>query len=342
VRAQPAAAVRLSFPLPAEIPVDERPTTPRAVPRSTRKRWQLRLHGHNRWLWSALGSLMVASVVVSALTFATESHTARGPHASSLEVASAPGHEVVGILAESARTAETTAAPMTLAELDAECRSYLARRTWAELERCADQLEPLAPKRAAELKTRATEELKAIPRLAAAEAALLAKDLRRAQAQLASVWSESVEYASIKRKYDLSEARAIAELASQLERVKAPDCKAYEALLAKERSTKPPRVTDEAARRATCAPVVCTGDAFAERGQDLFSSGHLAEALESYETAYGCRTVWQWAEKAFLIACRLPDPEKAKLYWKRLLPVRSRALEICLHNGITEAMLNAR
>ena len=33
------------------------------------------------------------------------------------------------------------------------------------------------------------------------------------------------------------------------------------------------------------------------------------------------------------------QPRKAKQYWKRLLPVRSRALKICLRNGITEAML---
>jgi serine/threonine protein kinase len=238
--------------------------------------------------------------------------------------------------------ADTAVSPTASGDLEAECQALEAERKWAELEQCADRLAPADPKRAAELKTRAVEETRSAPRIAAVEAALRDRNLRRARSELEQVWPESVEYAAIKRKYDAAAAQAVADLAVQLERVKDSDCEEYNAVLAKERATKPTQILDAAVRRIPCTPPPCLAQAYADKGQQQYAAGQLAAALASYESAYACRAAPQWSEKAFVIACNLKQPPKAKLHWRRLTPeMRARSVTICVRNGITDAVLNA-
>jgi serine/threonine protein kinase len=247
--------------------------------------------------------------------------------------------------------------------VDAECQKLQDERKWSELEQCADKLSPLDARRAAELRTRAVEEPKAAPRIAAFEAALRDGDLKRARAELDQVWPESVDYPKLQRDYDSAEAQAIAALAAELARAKDAGCQKYNALLAKALTAKPPRVAAEAARQTPCAPAAaptapsqpapspplppppppakCDVDALADRGQNQYAAGQYAAALASYEAAYACKPSPNWSEKAFVLACNLKNLAKAKLHWKRLPPaMKNRAVMICVRNGITEAKLN--
>jgi hypothetical protein len=149
---------------------------------------------------------------------------------------------------------EKTVPAVTVDDLEAECRGYQVDREWSELVQCADKLASLGSSRAAELKKHAVEEARSAPRIAGVTAALQAKNLIQAKAELDQVWTESVEYGALKRTYDTAEAQAIGELAAQLERVKGASCEAYHQLLAKERPLNPARVATEAAHRIPCAP----------------------------------------------------------------------------------------
>jgi hypothetical protein len=228
-------------------------------------------------------------------------------------------------------------------DLEAECQAFETDRKWGELEQCADKLKPLSPQRAAELKTRAAKEAKTAPRVAAVEEALRDRNLKRARAELEQVWTESVEYPALKRKLELAEDQAITDLALDLARVKDSGCEEYKSFLTKQRPLHPARVTAEAARRIPCVPAAkCDASALAERGRAQFAAGQLAPSLASYEAAYACKSSPNWSEKAFIIACNLQNLPRSKLHWKRLpLSMKTRALGVCVRNGITEAKLNA-
>ena len=239
--------------------------------------------------------------------------------------------------AESHRDAAPSAAA---GQLDTECRGYQAARQWPALEQCADRLQSLDPTRATELKTRAVEEARSAPHVLAAQAALRGKHLKQARAELDQVWAESIDYASLKRSYDGAESQEIDTLATQLDSVKDASCAAYNAMLATERATNPPRVIAEASRRARCVAPTCEADALVARGGQLFAASQLVESLASFESAYACRPKLAVLQKAFVVACNLRDLAKVKSYWKRLSPqLRSSALGVCVRNGIDEATL---
>ena len=239
--------------------------------------------------------------------------------------------------------AAEAARPMTAGDLEAECRKYSVDRKWDALAPCADKLKPLDPKRAAELRTRAVEEARSVPRIAGVEAALHDKNLKRAKAELDQVWAESVEYPKIKRTYEIAEVQATDDLAAQLDHVKSSSCEAYNQLLAKARAANPPRVTAEAARRIPCAaPPTCNADALSEKALEQYRVNQLAESLAFFEAAYTCKPSPSLLQRAFVIACNLRNVAKARSYWKRLsLAMRTQALSTCMRNDITETMLNA-
>jgi hypothetical protein len=233
--------------------------------------------------------------------------------------------------------------PLTADDLYAECRGYQVDRSWTELGECAGKLKALDPARGAELEDRAAREAEAAERIASVEAALRDRELLRASAGLAQVWAESVGYAAIKRAYDTAEAQAITALVTKLERAKTEDCKEYGALLARARTTKPPRVAAEAARRAICQPLPqCNSKALANQGRRQYDAGQLSYALASFEAAFDCFPWNEYAEKAFVISCNLKLLPKARQLWKAMtLASRARAVGVCVRNQITRAMLDA-
>jgi len=251
--------------------------------------------------------------------------------------------------------ASTTAAPSpgpTVSELEAMCRDHQSNRRWADLEQCAGKLMPLAPDRAAELNQRAVKETQSVPRITAVEAALRDKNLKRARIELDQVWPKSVDYPDLKHKYELAEAQAITDLARLLELVKDADCNEYNGLLVSERARKPALAIAEAARRTPCSPSLqpppsspplpkpCIAEAFAEVAQTQYAKGDLPASLVSYEAAYACRPVPQWAEMALMISCNLRNLAKAKLHWRRLpAKLRPRLIPTCVRNQITENQL---
>ena len=67
----------------------------------------------------------------------------------------------------------------------------------------------------------------------------------------------------------------------------------------------------------------------------------VAAGLASWEAAWACKQDPNYAEKAFIIACNLPNQAKAKTNWRRMTAaMKQRALMICVRNGISEEMLN--
>jgi hypothetical protein len=231
----------------------------------------------------------------------------------------------------------------TADQIEADCERHAAARNWEAVARCADELAPLADTRAAALKTRAAEEARSAPRIGDVEAALRDKNLKRAKAALDQIWAESVDYAKIKRAYEVAETQAITELVAQLARANSPGCTDYNQLLAKQRTVHPPRVTSEAARQAPCtSPATCDADALSSNALHQFAASQLAESLASFEAAYACRPTPALLQKAFVVACNLRSAAKARSYWKRLsAALRTPALGTCVRNGITEETLNA-
>jgi eukaryotic-like serine/threonine-protein kinase len=232
--------------------------------------------------------------------------------------------------------------------LELECRRYLSARTWADLDACADRLKAENPAAAKSLKDRAVLETTAAPRIEAFEAALKAKDLKKARSELDALSARVTSYAQLRQSYQQLEAAAIRDVAARLERVKGGDCKEYDQIVQKEKALQPPRVVAEATRQVPCMPSTapqptsCIPQVFAEQGQAYYAHGRYGAALASYEAAWTCKEDPQYAEKAFIMACNIPNITNAKLFWRRMPPMmKQRAVMICVRNNITEDVLNA-
>ena len=232
--------------------------------------------------------------------------------------------------------------------LELECLRHLSNRKWADLDGCAGRLMPEKPAVAKSLKERAALEAKAAPRIAAFEAALKAKALKKARSELDVISTRVIGYAKLRQSYEQAETAAISEVAALLERVKNGDCKEYDKIAQQEKVVQPPRVVAEATKQVQCTPSAppqpsqCITAIFSEQGKEHYAHGRLVAALASYEAAWTCGQDPQYAEKAFIIACNVPSLMKAKLFWKQLSPLmRQRAVMICVRNNITEDMLNA-
>ena len=235
-----------------------------------------------------------------------------------------------------------------------DCSGHLLTRHWQSLAQCADRLQPLDAARAAELRARATEELRSAPHSTAATAALHDHNLKQAKIELDQVWSGSVELAAVKRSYDLAEAKEIDALAGELEGLRDATCNAFHERLAAVRSKSPAHVLAEVTHRVHCAsaptpapqaspPPGCDADALATQGGRQFSAGQLAESLASYEAAYACQPAGTLLQKQLVVACNLHDESRARAAWNRLSePLRtSPILAICIRNGVSEATLSA-
>ncbi len=168
-----------------------------------------------------------------------------------------PGQMVADAESRTLRAGRTAAdVDPTVDRVVADCRRSQADRNWTALAQCAVQLQPLAPRLAAEFGTRAAEEVRSAPHVAAAQAALSDGALKQAKAEIDQVWSESVDDPELQRAYAAAEAQEIDALATQLDSVKDASCAAYKQLLAEYSTSDPPRVVEEATRRVSCAAAV--------------------------------------------------------------------------------------
>jgi eukaryotic-like serine/threonine-protein kinase len=266
------------------------------------------------------------------------------PSATAASADGTPAAATAAVATPATTTAGQTGGAPTADDLESECRGYQVDRKWSELRKCAEALMPLAPKSAEDFKRRAEGEAKAASHVAAADAALRDKILRRARDEIELVWTESVELPRLRSKYAAAETQVITELAASLEQAKTATCAEYEALLAKERVAQPTRVITEVTRRSTCtpAPQKCDADALAQKGKDEWAKRRYAASLESYDASLKCRPDANLARKAFGFACEAHAVAKAKVFWK-LLPAVSRneAKVECIRDGITEQQLNA-
>jgi serine/threonine protein kinase len=291
------------------------------------------------------------------------------------------GALVIGIVAMTRSSGDPGAAEETDGrKLEVECLHDQYNQEWAELATCADRLSELNADLAKDLKARAALELEAVPHLGAFEAALRDKNLKQAKAELDAL-ANVTRFSKLKRSYEEAEDTAIQDLTARLAAARSDDCQAHQQLVEQARADSPPRVTDEAVRLAPCTPTAaeqpaqaetqpaqaetqaaqptqpqsqpapqqakssptsCNNEALATKGQQLYSVGMFAAALATYEVAWACKQDPDYAVKAFILACHVPNVAKAKLFWRRVSPSRrSQAIGICLRNGITEAQLTA-
>ena len=241
--------------------------------------------------------------------------------------------------------AAQTEAPLSSDELESECKGFQVDHRWAELTQCATKLAAAAPQAAAAFQDRAARELETAPHVEAVGAALRDRDLRRANEELDRVWVDSLELPKLKAQYTAAETQVVNELAGRLGRAMSPTCTAYQELLTKERDAQPPSVITEATRSVPCAPVIrgsCNAKALAEQGRARHSAGKLVPALWSYEAAWYCQADPQTAKRGFIVACNIPNAQKAKQFWKRMsAEMRPTVVASCVNNRITEKQLNA-
>jgi len=238
-------------------------------------------------------------------------------------------------------------------ELEVECLRYQTDQKWGDLDLCADRLKATNATLAKDLKTRATLETKAQPKINAFEQAMRDKDLKRASAELEALKSVT-SYGKLKQRYEQAEDGAIRDMVGRLERVNDGDCKKYNQIVQQEKQSKPPRVATEAMRQVKCTPSsgttttqvtppsACNHEELADKGGQQYSLGNLAAALAAYEAAWACKAESEYALKSFVISCNLPNLAKARLYWRRMAPAKKpQAVGICVRNGLSEEQLNA-
>jgi serine/threonine protein kinase len=352
--ADPTAGARAATP-PAPAAPPALGTTDSSLA-TTIDRWPLGGDRNHRRLIYVLGAIVVvgagaaiAFVVagdgpppperkVTYASIVAESHAAAAAAPAAIADSSAP----VDAPGESARPAPATAAGAD--SLAAACRQLQLERKWTELARCADRMKPVDPKLSASFATRAVEETRSAPHVAAVGAALDAGDLKRAWAEFAQIWPDAADAAGLKRRYFAEEAKQIDALATLLEAAADASCQGYQQQLARHRASDSPRVVQEAARRAPCtvARPSCDADGLVARGSQQFSAGQYAQSLATYEAAYACRPASVLLQKQLVVACNLHDLAKARALWRRLSPAfRGPALPVCVRAAISEAALSA-
>ena len=192
----------------------------------------------------------------AASTTAAPSASAPAPAASASRTASPP---IAASPRPSATTSASSSPAATADQLAARCRDLQLARKWPELARCADELKPLDPEHAKLLATRAFEEARSAPHIAAVQAAMHDNRLRRAKTELNLIWTGSVDFPDLKRTYERAEAQEIDVLATQLDSVLDASCDAYHQLLSQQSALDPPRVVAEAVRRVPCTVPVTEG-----------------------------------------------------------------------------------
>jgi len=353
----PSPAPAMPRPMPQILP------TARTLSGSaTMSRYQRRAAGRRFGLALSGAAVIIGAVVAIVTVLATGARsspwrsvsyreiaaqqTAAAGAVASTGVAAGPSIAAITPPPGSAAAPRTVAPPPTAASVEAVCRAHETSHAWDALARCAEQLQPLAPERAAALATRAAEETRSAPRIAAARAALDGRSpddqLARARAELDQVWPQSVGYAALKQAYDAAETMRIDELAVKLDGLKTPSCEAYDQALAQARAADPPRVAAEAARRSPCrAPARCNADALATRALAQYQVNRLADAFALYKEAFDCRPDPAVLLRALVMACNLRDLARARSCWKPLpAALRTRARTVCEHYDITEAMLS--
>jgi serine/threonine protein kinase len=209
-------------------PSSSETTLPRARP-----------HGRGRRLTYALGALVLLGSVV-AIVLAND-RPGRGEQ-------TMPSAEIAAVRASNTATNTDPTADRVVAD----CRRSEADRNWSALAQCAVQLRPLAPRLAAEFSTRAAEEARSAPHVAAAQAALNDGALKQAKTEIDQVWPDAVDNAELQRAYAAAEDQEIDALATQLDSMKDASCAAYNQLLAEYTASDPPRVIEESTRRVPC------------------------------------------------------------------------------------------
>jgi len=279
-----------------------------------------------------------AAIVDAAATGAAARETTTG-RATAAAGASPTVPAPPATIADAATETAATAGSVTT-----ECRRHEADRNWPALAQCAARLRPLDARLAAELATRATEETRSAPHVAAARAALRDGVLTQAKLEIDQVCPSSLDCADLQRAYAAAETLQIDARARQLEGAKDASCTAYNQLLAKSRASDPPSIAQEAARRVPCKPAPkCDADALEAQGCALFNKNKLEDALDAYDAAYKCRPAMTLLQAAFVVACNMRVKAEARSYWKQLsAEMRAQSLGVCVSNGITAAMLNAQ
>jgi serine/threonine-protein kinase len=247
---EPPAAVAVAH--PAAPGIAEPVRQPRAtVPDSSSIATTLP-RGRVRRLTHALGALVILVILgsVVAIVLANDHPGRPAQTMPSAEIAAAR-----------VSNPATSAAP-TADRVVADCRRSEADRNWPALAQCAVQLRLLDPRLAAEFGTRAAEEARSAPHVAAAQAALSDGALKQAKAEIDQVWSDAVDDAELQRAYAAAEAQEIDALATQLDSMKDASCAAYNQLLTEYSASDPPRVVQEATRRVPCKVLPkCDADA---------------------------------------------------------------------------------
>lgn len=229
-------------------------------------------------------------------------------------------------------------------DVEFNCLRHQKNQDWAALDLCASQLNQLNPTLATELRKQANLEIRSALRVKGLEAALDQKDLKQAKSELDQIWTGSRSYERSKLKYENLEIQVINDLVARLQLADSGNCEMYKFILANERDKNPPRVIQEATRRAKCTPTLpseCDHETLAKMGLDFQAAGRHDRALQAFSVAWDCKPEPQYAQRAFVNACNALNTEKAKLFWKRLPEsMQQRALGVCIRNGISHDQLS--
>src|SRR5262249_48915582 len=160
-------------------------------------------------------------------------------------------------------------------EIEVECLRYQADQKWGDLDSCAERLKATNPTLAKELKNKSLLETRAQSKVAAFDAAIRDKNLKKARSELDGLIATS-GYAKLRSRYEQAELAAIQEVVGRLEKAKDGDCKEYNQILAQERASKPARVAAEAAKQVKCnppPPTRCDDTELAEKGMNQYGLG---------------------------------------------------------------------
>ena len=280
-----------------------------------------------------------------------------------------PGsNPVVGELPIDAGLVPTLPTDQVAKDMYARCIELQNKRSWGEMQTCANGLNTHDAKAAAPLLVKSALEAKAMIASDKLKDAVKNHSLPEARAAVNKIPDESVYFAEAKTAFDKLE-RSIADdghkrltnLANQ------HSCKPFEKLVDDLRAagianpagdlrcdvvaidTHPdhppdhphpqdhPKNPDNGSNVAVTPPTPCNAPALFAKADERFQAGDFPNALVNFTASYQCAPAANTLNRAYLSACKASKGGEARALYRLMpAPVQSSAqiIQICLNSGI--------
>ena len=288
-------------------------------------------------------------------------------------VGSGQGQTVEPVPADAATVVPTVAVDSATKALLTRCAEAQNKRKWADLQNCANDLQPHDKDQSTTLLKKAELEAKSEQASIKVAEAVKGGNLKGAASAMAKVNEDSVYFGESKAAYDKLERTLTDDAKKRLQALAdGHDCKRFDKLVAEYKVTGLSNPAGELRCEPSVAvapvehqpdhpvehqpdhpknptngsaepqikpppPVPCDVDALKAKGELAHNSGDYGTAITSYRAAYKCKAEMQTLTKGYLSSCKAVRADDAKFFFRQMpasIQSSTNIIQICMNSGI--------